>query len=128
MNYSSKMLTGVRQSLELSDKFYDSTKNEIELTAHVDGLPLFRSSPVKFWPILGCIDECPIFIIALYKGLKDPKCASTYLKNFIDEIIPYFSDGICVYNKVYKFHLVCILADAPARAFLLGILVVQNAI
>ena len=113
--------SGVLHNLNMNKIFYDASKDDIELVIHVDGLPLFRTSFMKFWPILGSVYRHPIFIIAIYKGFQDPQCAKTYLNDFLDEIIPYFSDGICVQRKVYNFHLRCILADAPARAFLPGL-------
>lgn len=112
---------GVQHNLSLSKMFYDTSKDNIELVINVDGVPLFKTSPMKFWPILGSVHRRPIFIIALFKGPSDPQCAKTYLKDFFDEILPYFSDGIYVNGKMYSFHLRCILADSPARAFLLGL-------
>jgi hypothetical protein len=101
--------------------FFDPIGDEIKLTAHIDGLPLFRTSPVQFWPILGSVEKRPIFIIALWKGRKkQPASCDQFLKRFLDEILPYFREGIQVGKKRYKFNLVCVLADAPARAFLLG--------
>lgn len=88
---------------------------------HIDGVPLFHSSPVKFWPTLGSFIKKPVFLIALYIGEKDPKSAEDYLKDFIDEISPYLRDGLDLRGHVYRFELHCLLADAPARAFLLGI-------
>lgn len=101
--------------------FYDSSKDNIELVTHIDGIPLYRTSSMKFWPTLGCVHQRSIFIIAIFKGHDDPLDAKTYLKDFLDEILPYFVDGILIHGKRYKFHLRCILADSPARAFILGL-------
>lgn len=105
----------------MSEIFFDQDQYSIELTTHIDGLPLFRSSPVQFWPQLGSVQRHPVFIIALYKGSKKPECCKTFIKHFVDEILVYFRDGVEVHGKNYNFHLVCILADAPARAFLLNL-------
>ena len=75
---------------------------------------------MKFWPILASVHQRPVFIIAIYKGKEDPKSCTVYIRRFGDETLPYFRNGIEVGKKNYKFQLVCILADAPARAFLLG--------
>ena len=75
---------------------------------------------MKFWPLLGCIGPKPIFLIALYKGLQDPTCAVDYCKDFIDEILVYLHSGIELHGRTYSLKLHCILADAPARAFILN--------
>lgn len=72
-----------------------------------------------FRPILGSVNEKPVFMIALYRGSHDPISAHDFMRAFLDEIIPYFANGIEIGGKKYKFKLSKILADAPARAFIL---------
>lgn len=110
---------GVRQSLLLDGSLFDSTANNIELTVNIDGLPLFRSSPVQFWPILGSVGDGDVFIIALFKGIGKPDSCSAFLEDFVTEITSYCLNGIEIHGKIFKFELHCILADAPARAYII---------
>jgi len=52
----------------------------------MDGLPISRSSTLKFWPILGklvgALNES--FIIELYVGHKDPQDIYAYLENLVE--------------------------------------------
>lgn len=46
-------------------------KDTLTLHVNIDGLPLFRSSTVNLWPILGMIKELPDsdpFVIGVYSG------------------------------------------------------------
>lgn len=113
-------IPGVHYSLSSNPNLFDVSVATLNLIVHVDGLPLFQSSPMQFWPILGCIDNNPVFIIGLYKGAKKPTSRDDFLKKLLHEIIPYFSEGLKINGKTYDFKLKCVLADAPARAFLLG--------
>ena len=72
-----------------------------------------------FRPILGSVEENPVFMIALYRGPHDPTCAHGFTKAFLDEIIPYVLSGVQIGGVHYRFRLSRIMADAPARAFLL---------
>lgn len=65
----------------------------------------FEYSPVEFLPVLGSVGDGNIFIIALYKGIEKPaSCAAdTFLRDFVDEIVPYCLDGIEIHTKIYKF-------------------------
>lgn len=103
----------------LDSSLLHSQVENIKLSINIDGLPLFRSSPVEFWSILGSVGDGGIFIIALYKGIGKPASCAAFLKDFVDEIIPYYSDGIEIRGKIYKFEVHCLLADAPARAYIL---------
>lgn len=89
----------------------------------MDGVPLFKTSPVKFWPHLGRFRKKPVFMIALYRGEKDLQEAAVpdYLRDFVDEVLPYLRNGIELNGRTYNFHLHCMLADSPARAAFLGI-------
>lgn len=47
----------------------------LTLRINIDGLPLFRSSNMSLWPILGSIKEipeCNVFVIGVYSGRSKP--------------------------------------------------------
>lgn len=53
----------------------------ITLRVNFDGLPLFRSTNVSLWPILGRIKEIPnsnVFVIGLYSGVAKPSHLQEY--------------------------------------------------
>jgi len=57
------------------NKLYDPSKRTVRLSINIDGLPLYRSSKVDLWPILGRIEEKKIFPIAVYAGKKNRDAA-----------------------------------------------------
>jgi len=72
---------GVKNYLDgLNLKKYLQVKQKIKIDINTDGLPLFRSSKKKFWPILGHlvgIKNYP-FIIAIYFGNSYPNNARVF--------------------------------------------------
>lgn len=69
----------------------------ILLTFNIDGLPLFRSSKVEFWPILGKIFHSASiyspFKVAIYCGKGKPK---KFCANLIDEYNYLTENGIII--------------------------------
>ena len=96
----------------------------LALQFNVDGLPIFKSSNLCFWPILGKIfkpfQTIP-FSIALFSGATKPSNVGEYLKDFIEELLSLLIDGIEVNLSHYGVEIDCFVCDAPARAFLKNI-------
>ena len=92
--------------------------DSINLYINIDGLPLFKSSKVQLWPILGKFDGSNVFTIALYSGTSKPNCVTDYLDDFINEINILRIDGIHFNDKIYDVKLKAFICDAPARTFL----------
>lgn len=95
--------------------------HEFKLQLHVDGLPLFKSSPVQFWPILGLLQgvvKKPV-IIALFCGNSKPNCLVQYLKDLISEL-KALSQGFVFKGKQCFLKVTSVICDAPARAFIKG--------
>lgn len=72
----------------------------------IDGLPITKSSNKQLWPILGrcqALSEYP-FPIGIYYGLQ-PKSSSDYVKQFVDEMIDIFENGISFQNKIFSLQL-----------------------
>lgn len=61
--------------------------NEIMIDINIDGLPISKSSPSKFWPILGRLvwSKREPFIISIFKGNMDPDIHD-FLNLFVGEI------------------------------------------
>lgn len=91
------------------------------LTLNTDGLPISDSSSSSFWPILGILDQADDtspFVIVLFHGQAKPDNANEFFKPFVEECLHLEAQGIVFNNKIYAFRISCIIADAPARAFL----------
>ena len=90
---------------------------EFALHINVDGIPLFSSSKVTLWPILGMfpqINSSP-FPIALYCGPSKPLSMDEFLKDFIQEMT---TGGFKLKEKEIKLNIAAVICDAPARAML----------
>ena len=95
---------------------------------NIDGLPLFKSTNMQFWPILGRIChpgseiKLPLktFIIGIYAGEKKPNNISHYLEEFVNEMKTLEEEGLFIaqINKRLKLSLSSVICDAPARAFI----------
>ncbi|XP_065644387.1 uncharacterized protein LOC136075366 [Hydra vulgaris] len=101
----------------------ESTLSDISalsLNINVDGIPLFHSSNMQLWPILGYVNELPkkqVFIIGLYTGKTKPTSVEEYLNDFILEM-KSLSEGLEYREKRYDIFINAIICDAPARAFI----------
>lgn len=75
-------------SMNLND--YLERFNKIVIDVNIDGLPIFKSSPSKFWPILGRLvwSKNEPFIISIFKGNVDPN-VHDFLHLFVREINIY---------------------------------------
>ncbi|OXU30395.1 hypothetical protein TSAR_005689 [Trichomalopsis sarcophagae] len=111
----------------------------LDLQFSVDGLPLFHSSSVEFWPILGRVHTATKlydpFVIAIHSGRGKPKSVKKYLEKFIEELNKLLREGIEIekfieeLNKLlregieigekhFTINVMCIICDAPARVFI----------
>lgn len=79
---------GIQQMLEYGGSvLFDENCNQINLSLNMDGLPLSRAAnSIGFWPILGSIEEYPVFVIGAYEGVQKPACANDYLYDLIKEV------------------------------------------
>lgn len=99
----------------------DSIKQKIpanlKLQVNVDGLPLFKSSKVQLWPVLGHfvnLTSAP-FVIGIYCGDKKPTNSNEFLSPFVNEFNS-IQETLKHRNVVLTLHsFVC---DAPAKAYI----------
>lgn len=109
------------QILKLDDLL--NNIEEIHLDIGIDGIPLFKSSSVGLWPILGKIVNLniySIFIIGIYCGNKKPVCINSYLHDFVVELKDICVTGIAFNNKTIAVVVRSFICDAPARSFVTG--------
>lgn len=93
----------------------------LSVSLNIDGLPVHSSTNKSFWPILCVLDQSintNPFIVGLYYGETKPQEVNNYLKPFVGECIYLEKNGITLNDQKYAFRVSCIVADAPARAFL----------
>lgn len=98
--------------------------NDLKLQFNIDGLPLFKSSKLQFWPILAIANvdytKSP-FLVGLYCGLGKPKSVVQFLDPFVKDLRHILKYGI-IYNSCQITVKVCsFVCDAPARAFIKNI-------
>ncbi|KAL2102315.1 hypothetical protein ACEWY4_001483 [Coilia grayii] len=96
-------------------------RHVFRLQLNVDGLPLFKSSPVQFWPILGLIHGVvrKPAVIALFCGNSKPNSLTEYVGDLVGEL-QQLSKGFVFHGKVCYMKVTSVICDAPARAFIKG--------
>ena len=84
-----------------------ATLTTFNLQFNIDGLPLFKSSKLQFWPILGCL-KCDYskspFVVGIFCGLCKPKSVSEYLEQFVKDLQNVVSNGISYNGKLFNVH------------------------
>ncbi|KAJ8913368.1 hypothetical protein NQ315_008760 [Exocentrus adspersus] len=99
----------------------DKNNNVIKIQLNIDGIPLYNSSSIQFWPILArslnFINKEP-FVIAIYSGTAKPEPLSEYLNSFVEETMHLLNSKFKYLNKTYEFEVECFTCDAPARSYL----------
>lgn len=113
---------GIQKKLQVQLKSgLKSNVDKILLKVNIDGLPLFKSSSLEFYPILAvcneCIDASP-FAIALFCGTGKPEPIEIFLTDFIKECKYLKLNGIQFEGNLYSFDIHYFICDAPARSYL----------
>ncbi|KAK7893047.1 hypothetical protein WMY93_022199 [Mugilogobius chulae] len=101
----------------------DSIKS-VSLQFNIDGLPLFKSSRLQFWPILAILDcdyTSSPFLVGIFCGLSKPKCVFEYLQPFVSELKKVLTSGIVHNGKQLQILVSSFVCDAPARAYVKNI-------
>ena len=102
----------------------ENGERSILLQIFVDGLPISKSTPTQFWPILGRIHQLSgrgasePFIIGLFLGESKPSHANEFLHDFVEEMKDIEVNGVLYDgNKQIKVSISNFVCDTPARAF-----------
>ncbi|CAN7985170.1 unnamed protein product [Ixodes hexagonus] len=110
---------GLRKGLEQAlDK--QVVPQELVIQVNVDGLPLFNSSSMGFWPILcrlaNCGDGAP-FIVSLFCDKGKPPNLSRFLGPFLRRIEDLMTNGLFYKGSCVSVRLAAVICDASARSF-----------
>lgn len=95
----------------------------LELDCSTDEASLDKASKILMWPIqirVANITACYPEIVGIFQGLKKPTSATEFSDPFVDELLSVLANGFQFEGKNIPVHLRCFIADAPARAFVLG--------
>uniref|UniRef100_A0A6P7HC19 Uncharacterized protein LOC114346767 n=1 Tax=Diabrotica virgifera virgifera TaxID=50390 RepID=A0A6P7HC19_DIAVI len=98
-----------------------SCKDEvIKISVNVDGIPLYTSSKLQFWPITAIIRNfnSPPFAIGIFCGNSKPSPLSDFLEDFIQEFAFLKENGILIHDHTYSIEIENFICDAPAKAYL----------
>ncbi|OXA54319.1 hypothetical protein Fcan01_11451 [Folsomia candida] len=106
---------GLRREIDILDRNLDQT---LELQVNIDGLPIFKSSSIQFWPILGFFVNVSIypFVIGLYSGTKKPSHVNIFLEPFVTEFNQLRREFTAGGNPLIKIH--SFICDAPAKSYI----------
>lgn len=112
---------GLTKGIKLQmDTGYDLPNNLIRLELNIDGVPVFKSPPTGFWPILcrvlGTNDQCP-FLCGAYCGESKPPNLNNFLNPVIDDILRLQQDGFVYNGELFRVELARVICDVPARSF-----------
>lgn len=95
--------------------------NIVKLSFNIDGLPLFHSNNIQFWPILGRIAnhvKFRPFVIGIYCGKTKPQPLNKYLEDFIQELQFLSQEGFYSQDIHYSIQIYSFICDAPARSYI----------
>ena len=91
---------------------------DLTIKINIDGVPLFKSTNVQFWPILCSMNNLEPYIVALFCGKTKPTPLIDFLNDFLQETQQLLDEGVMYNDKHYNISLSAFICDAPARAFL----------
>lgn len=101
---------GIRGFLSLMDS------NDVHLTVNIDGIPLFKSSGLQFWPILVKCGRFDPVIVAMFCGKGKPSPLDDFLDDFLKEYKSIKDNGVLYEGQTYNINIDALICDAPARA------------
>ncbi len=119
--YHFGIANGILASLRQNACLTGAMITNLSLNIDVDGLPLFHSSNVQLWPILGSIAglaKANVFVIGLFAGSSKPANIAVYLSEFVFDMKQLIQTGITYLNRHYTININAIICDAPARSFI----------
>ncbi|XP_063919114.1 uncharacterized protein LOC135134383 isoform X1 [Zophobas morio] len=122
LNNGEMIYLGVERGLRKKIDGGLNYENEIIfLKVNVDGIPLFKSSSIEFWPILvqsDCFKNTSPFAAAIFCGRGKPSPIETFLSSFVEECLTLLSEGLTYLDKKFKIEFKFFSCDAPARSYL----------
>lgn len=97
-----------------------SIENDLlELKVGIDGIPVHNDGrKCQLWPIVISTEEISPTAVSLWYGETKPPSVHEYLKDFLADLHNVQEHGVTIDGRHFEVVLKCIVADAPARAFL----------
>ncbi|KAL3193868.1 hypothetical protein MRX96_000155 [Rhipicephalus microplus] len=93
----------------------------LKLQGNIDGVPLYKSSQLAFWPIL-ChitnVQASPLFFVSAYCGAGKPPCLEDYLRPFVQEVTKLTSEGLSIGDIHVHVRIKAMVVDAPTRSYI----------
>lgn len=110
----------VREMIKNGLLKFEALNNVLVMDIGIDGLPVFKSSLITLWPIMGCfrIKEHKPFLIAVYYGEEKPCDLGLFLQDYVQEVQCLSINPILYHEFSILVKIGCYICDAPARAFL----------
>lgn len=116
--YYRGILTAMHNTIsQLIGKIADGFTFRLQI--NIDGLPLFKSSNLQLWPILGLFLGFKLkepVVIGLFSGTKKPNAPDEFLRDFTDEL-KQLHEGFFFRGKKVFIELDSVICDTPARSF-----------
>lgn len=113
------LMKGLMQFLNIHKDFV-LQETQIKIYVNVDGLPSLNS---QLWPILGSVYKTNhVFVVGVfYSNIGKPDKLEGYLDNFVQESINLIENGIYFEGYFLSCLVYLIVADAPAKSFILNV-------
>ena len=113
---------GLKNEVIRNVSLLSDSESPIRLQFNIDGLPLYRSSAVDFWPILCRAfvgSSCTrVFPVGLFCGKSKPQNVDDYLDEFLKELNAILENGLYM-NDVHRVVVIhSFVCDAPARQYI----------
>ena len=113
---------GLQSQLITLLKKYDTIEianlQRLDISFNIDGLPLFNSSKIGFWPILCTVCNIipqQVIVVGLFCGITKPSDLD-FLNDTINELEDLLLNGLLFLEKTLPVSVKSIVCDAPARA------------
>lgn len=94
--------------------------SELKLHGNIDGVPLYKSSQLAFWPIL-CritnVEASPPFVVSVFCGAGKPRCLHDYLEPFVREVPELASEGLSIGDVQVQVNMEAMVCNAPAKSY-----------
>lgn len=121
MDNGNYLTIGIRNELERLLLTNTKIRNQrIALDIFSDGVGVANSSTSCLWPIcIRVVEVNEILLTHLFHGTSKPKNVNNFLQPFVDEF-NQLKDGFEVNGTTYTLCVRAIIADTPARQFLLN--------
>lgn len=110
---------GLQSKLETFVISQPQVINVLILQFNIDGVQIYKSKNVAFWPILSFIKNSKhyVFPVAIYSGTKKPHLEE-FFKKFVDELILLTNTGLVINNCNINIKIEAFCCDTPARSYI----------